>query len=77
MPINILSICSKEEEEDDGETSEPKIKELDTAAILESLEEGERARKAEIRVRLQKKIVAIGKMAKYFNTLREESETVL
>lgn len=71
MLINILNICSNEE------TEEPEDKTIDAQAILEDLEESERIRKAEVRMRLQKKIVAIGKMAKYFNTLREESETVL
>jgi serine/threonine-protein phosphatase 2B catalytic subunit len=72
MLINILNICSNEET--DTEAEEEKV---DAQAILDNLEESERVRKAEIRMRLQKKIVAIGKMAKYFNTLREESETVL
>lgn len=69
MLINILNICSAEE------TSHQDAQEA--VQVLEDLEESERARKAEVRMRLQKKIVAIGKMAKYFNTLREESETVL
>ena len=73
MLINILNICSNEE----TDTSAPEEEEVDANAILEDLAESERLRKAEIRMRLQKKIVAIGKMAKYFNTLREESETVL
>lgn len=71
MLINILNICSNEETEDD------QAENADAIGLLEDLEESERLRKAEVRMRLQKKIVAIGKMAKYFNTLREESETVL
>merc|ERR1712173_227990 len=68
--INILSICSDEE-------TNPHSEQQEGEALLNDLEEQERLRKIEVRTRLQKKIVAIGKMAKYFHTLREESETVL
>lgn len=76
MLINILNICSKEETENEDTPIEEQ-ENKDTVATFEDLQETERLRKAEIRNRLQKKIVAIGKMAKYFNVLREESETVL
>ena len=58
MLINILSICSDEETNQHTEQQEGE-------ALLNDLEEQERLRKIEVRTRLQKKIVAIGKMAKY------------
>jgi len=73
MLINILSICSDEETHPETKV----IEQQEGEALLNDLEEQERLRKIEVRTRLQKKIVAIGKMAKYFSTLREESETVL
>jgi len=71
MLMNILSICS------DEETSDKEKEHLEGKDIITDLEEQERLKKAEVRKRLQKKILAISKMGKYFNTLREESETVL
>jgi len=71
MLINILSICSDEETGDKNKDFH------EGRELINDIEEQERVRKAEVRTRLQKKIVAIGKMAKYFHTLREESETVL
>lgn len=58
MLINILSICSDEE-------TNPHSEQQEGEALLNDLEEQERLRKIEVRTRLQKKIVAIGKMAKY------------
>jgi len=75
MLVNILSICSEEEMK---EPSGEKLSEAGSEALDDiTLAEEEKLRKQEVRLRLQKKIVAIGKMAKYFHTLREESETVL
>merc|ERR1712062_239770 len=68
MLINMLNICSDEENDNEPEEDLPT-----PGTIIDP----ELERKREIRTRLQKKIVAIGKMAKYFHTLREESETVL
>ena len=61
MLINILSICSDEETHPQTKV----IEQQEGEALLNDLEEQERLRKIEVRTRLQKKIVAIGKMAKY------------
>lgn len=72
MLVNILSICSDEETvPEEGTPSIAADSDLDADVVAEA------ARKAELRQRLQKKIHAIGRMAKYFHTLREESETVI
>jgi len=73
MLVNVLNICS------DDELMEPIPPEAITDVIGKCSEKelSELKRKEERRITLQKKILAVAKMAKYFHTLREESETVL
>ena len=73
MLVNILSICSDDETK---KSASEKQKDVEAIAELQKLTEEEQ-RKVEQRQRLQRKIQAIGRMAKYFHTLREESETVV
>lgn len=73
MLVNILSICSDDETK---KSASEKQKDEQAIAELQKLTEEEQ-RKVEQRQRLQRKIQAIGRMAKYFHTLREESETVV
>ena len=71
MLVNVLNICS------DDELMEPIPPESITDVIGKCSEKelSELKRKEERRITLQKKILAVAKMAKYFHTLREESET--
>ena len=72
MLVNVLNICS------DDELMGPSDEVSDlTISIKETSEEAmiELKKKEERRITLQKKILAVAKMAKYFHTLREESET--
>ena len=73
MLVNVLNICS------DDELMEPIPPEAITDVIGKCSEKelSELKRKEERRITLQKKILAVAKMAKYFHTLREESETGL
>ncbi|CAF1385703.1 unnamed protein product [Rotaria magnacalcarata] len=64
MLANVLNICSDEELENDGTTTE-EVDVLSEAALA--------ARKEVIR----NKVRAVGKMVRYFATLREQSEDIL
>ncbi|CAF4822316.1 unnamed protein product, partial [Rotaria socialis] len=64
MLANVLNICSDEELENDGTTTE-EVDALSEAALA--------ARKEVIR----NKVRAVGKMVRYFATLREQSEDIL
>ncbi|CAI2166390.1 13754_t:CDS:10 [Funneliformis geosporum] len=67
MLLVILNICSKEELADDELLSEPKSPETSTATTESS----------ERRQVIKNKILAVGKMARVFSVLREESERVM
>ena len=72
MLVNVLNICS------DDELMEPTDPEsIGDLMPHQPTEEQiiEFRKKEERRIALQKKILAVAKMAKYFHTLREESET--
>ena len=72
MLVNVLNICSDDElmEPTDPESIGDLMPHQPTEEqILEFRKKEER------RIALQKKILAVAKMAKYFHTLREESET--
>ena len=73
MLVNVLNICS------DDELMEPIGSSMeDITSVIGKCNEdqlNELKRKEERRIALQKKILAVAKMAKYFHTLREESET--
>ena len=74
MLVNVLNICSDDElmEPTDPESIGDLMPHQPTEEqILEFRKKEER------RIALQKKILAVAKMAKYFHTLREESETGL
>ena len=71
MLVNVLNICS------DDELLEP-IEDNEDLAKMAKMGDAEIAllkQKEERKILLQKKILAVAKMAKYFHTLREESET--
>ena len=71
MLVNVLNICSDDELMGSSEASAQ-----DHPTVLITPEQiAELKRKEEKRITLQKKILAVAKMAKYFHTLREESET--
>ena len=73
MLVNVLNICSDDELM--GST-DPAIESTAHPTVLITPEQiAELKRKEEKRITLQKKILAVAKMAKYFHTLREESET--
>lgn len=67
MLLVILNICSKEELADEELISEPKSPETPTAS----------AESSERRQVIKNKILAVGKMARVFSVLREESERVM
>ena len=74
MLVNVLNICSDDELM--GSTADPAIEPTAHPTVLITPEQiAELKRKEEKRITLQKKILAVAKMAKYFHTLREESET--
>jgi len=74
MLVNVLNICSDEELMAESESVDDLTKITEQLSV-EQLAEKEK--REERRIALQKKILAVAKMAKYFHTLREESETVL
>lgn len=76
MLVNVLNICSDDEL---MASTDESMDDLTNALQNTSTEEQIIAFKfkEERRIALQKKILAVAKMAKYFHTLREESETVL
>ncbi|KAG9284288.1 hypothetical protein G9A89_002098 [Geosiphon pyriformis] len=65
MLLVIMSICSKEELEDEELLAEPKSPETPVTDV------------AERRQVIKNKILAVGKMARVFSVLREESERVM
>ena len=70
MLVNVLNICS------DDELMDPPAEAGTHPTVMITAEQiAELKRKEERRITLQKKILAVAKMAKYFHTLREESET--
>lgn len=77
MLVNVLNICSDDELM--GSTADPTAVEptAHPTVLITPEQIAELKRKEEKRITLQKKILAVAKMAKYFHTLREESETVL
>ncbi|CAG5113764.1 Oidioi.mRNA.OKI2018_I69.chr2.g7854.t1.cds [Oikopleura dioica] len=74
MLVNVLNICSDEELMAETDSVEDLTKITDQLSV-EQIQK--RKETEERRIALQKKILAVAKMAKYFHTLREESETVL
>jgi len=71
MLVNVLNICS-----DDELMATPGSSMEDITAVIANEEQMNALKqKEERRIALQKKILAVAKMAKYFHTLREESET--
>ena len=74
MLVNVLNICSDEELMAESESVDDLTKITEQLSV-EQLAEKEK--REERRIALQKKILAVAKMAKYFHTLREESETGL
>jgi len=72
MLVNVLNICSDEELMAESESVDDLTKITEQLSV-EQLAEKEK--REERRIALQKKILAVAKMAKYFHTLREESET--
>jgi hypothetical protein len=74
MLVNVLNICSDDEL---MASTDESMDDLTNALQNTSTEEQIIAFKfkEERRIALQKKILAVAKMAKYFHTLREESET--
>ena len=75
MLVNVLNICSDDELM--GPTDDDSSGQIGIFTMKETSEEAmiELKKKEERRITLQKKILAVAKMAKYFHTLREESET--
>ena len=70
MLVNVLNICS------DDELMDPQAEAgTHPTVMITSDQIADLKRKEEKRITLQKKILAVAKMAKYFHTLREESET--
>ena len=72
MLVNVLNICSDEELMAETDSVEDLTKITDQLSV-EQIQK--RKETEERRIALQKKILAVAKMAKYFHTLREESET--
>lgn len=76
MLVNVLNICSDDELMGATDQS-PEATVPHPTVVITPEQIAELKRKEEKRITLQKKILAVAKMAKYFHTLREESETVL
>lgn len=74
MLVNVLNICSDDELMGATDQS-PEATVAHPTVVITPEQIAELKRKEEKRITLQKKILAVAKMAKYFHTLREESET--
>ena len=74
MLVNVLNICSDDELMGATDQS-PEATVPHPTVVITPEQIAELKRKEEKRITLQKKILAVAKMAKYFHTLREESET--